>query len=459
MGENIDITGVSTTLDLGKLEVDIFKLCNLDRSFYIRIMKSLAPQYFESPVLGKLFDIYKKTVDNGKAPSRKLIEHFLNSEGLTSKAQPYVDDIFEGQPVDPGEKTYIEQQVVHFAKTARMYFAIDQAVGLLGKGDLDGINNVVKDALMFNLDVAKGYDLYDVDERYANLRNEKNNKISSGYNQIDDVLGGGWTKKELFCVQAPPGFGKSIFLPNFGIKALLGGMNVVHYSLEMSEDRIGMRYDAIASSIAVSQLIDHPDEIKEKYEMFKKMTKSHLKIKEFPTAMASIHDIEAHLEDLKLYNDFVPDMIIIDYGDIMKSTRNTKSTYEEQGWIFRELRGLAQKRDVIIITATQSTRDSLASDGGTADVIGMDKVADSMEKNRILDVLFAITQSRQERDDGIINLWVAKNRNGKSNVGLEFKINYKNFQVKEMNAMNKLNGNNNSDTKDIEDQLDMNVED
>ena len=83
-----------------------------------------------------------------------------------------------------------------------------------------------------------------------------------------------------------PGFGKSIFLPNFGIKAMFNGMNVVHYSLEMSEERLGMRYDAIATGMVMKELTGHPDEIKKKYDTIKKVTKSRLKMKEFPTGMA-----------------------------------------------------------------------------------------------------------------------------------------------------------------------------
>jgi len=240
----------------------------------------------------------------------------------------------------------------------------------------------------------------------------------------------------------------SIFLPNIGIKALANGSNVVHYSLEMSEDRVGLRYDAIASGIHTKKLSENTDEIKKKYETLKKLTKSHLKIKEFPTSMASVYDIEAHLDELKMYDDFEPDIILIDYGDIMRSTRvGTKNAYEEQGWIFRELRGLAVKRNIVIVTATQSTRDSLNSDGGTKDIIGMDQTADSMEKNRILDVLFSITQSRAEKDDGKINLWVAKNRNGKSNQNLEFLINYMNFKIKEISLGTTLNNNSQNEEK------------
>lgn len=448
------------TLELGDLEVDIFKMCNVDRPFFVKMMNHLKAEYFTSDTLKILFKIYKGTFDSfaGKLPSRKMIENLLTKTKATFNSeimQNYLDNIFTPDPdINSSEKDYITKQVVTFAKHSRMVDAVTESYRLLGE-DADNsdesvferVISLTREALLFNIDVQIGYDLYDIDERYKNLREAHLNKITTGFNQIDEVLGGGWSRKELYCFMGPPGIGKSIFLPNVGIKALVNGFNVVHYSLEMSEDRVGIRYDAIASGIHSKKLPDNLDEIKQKYETYKKISKAHLKIKEFPTSMASILDIEAHLDELKMYDDFDPDLIIIDYGDIMRSTKsNTKNPYEEQGWIFRELRGLAVKRNIVVITATQSTRDSLAADGGTKDIIGMDQTADSMEKNRILDVLFSITQSRQEKDDGKINLWVAKNRNGTSNKNLEFLINYMNFKIKEITLGTNLGSNNESDT-------------
>lgn len=442
-------------LDLGEFEVDIFKMCNLDKPFYVKMMTHLKAEYFSSETLKLIFKTYKKYFDthNGGLPSRAIVEHILNNTKKTfnkDSAKEYLNRIFDPNATfEVEEREYITKKVVNFAKHARMIEAVTESYGILGD-DYDNENeevfekvvSMVKDALMFNVDVEIGYDLYDIDTRYKNLRESRLNKIPTGFNQIDEVLDGGWARKELYCFMGPPGMGKSIFLPNIGFKALINGNNVVHYSLEMSEDRVGLRYDAISSGIHSKHLLDKTDEVKQKYETVKKLTKSNLKIKEFPTSLASVYDIEAHLDELKLYSDFEPDIIIIDYGDIMRSIKgSTKSAYEEQGWIFRELRGLAVKRNVVVITATQSTRDSLSSDGGTKEVIGMDQTADSMEKNRILDVLFSITQSRQEKDDGKINLWVAKNRNGKNNQYLEFMINYLNFKIKEVslgtNVVNK----------------------
>jgi replicative DNA helicase len=426
-------------LQLGDLEIDIFKMSNQDRSFLTKVISHLKMEYFESKILGKVFRIYQEFFNKfNKIPTRKIIEDLIGKMGEGSQStQPILDQIFSEAQIDTTEKDYILSEVIKFGKRARMKDAIMKSVDLLEKDDFESITSEVRDALVFNLDTNIGYDLYDIDLRYKNLKASMENRVSTRYAQLDRVLNGGWAKKELYAFMGPPGIGKSIFLPNVGLNALLNGLNVAHYSMEMSEDRLGQRYDAIATNINIKKLIDHPEEIKKKYETIRKITTSHLKLKEFPTSLASVLDIESHLDELKLYQDFTPDLIIVDYGDIMRSTRKTNNLYEEQGWIFRELRGLAVKRNLIVITATQANRESMDGEGGTKEIIGMEKTADSMEKNRILDALFSITQKRQEKDQGKINLWVAKNRNGESNIMLEFLINYTNMQIKEALLGNK----------------------
>lgn len=435
-------------LELGDLEIDIFKMMHIDRSFLVLMMEHLKQDYFESMVLGKIFTVYQQFFKKfSKYPPRQIVENILTKKGIEKeKLDAFLTPIYtvDEDLIAPGTKEYITDEVTKFAKRARMVDAINQSIDLLENDSFDEIISIMKDAVVFNLDVNVGVDLYDVDSRYLALKESLENKTPTGYAQIDKILGGGWARKELYCVMGPPGFGKSIFLPNFGIKAMLNGLNVVHYSMEMSEERLGMRYDAIASGIIINELANKPDEIKSKYDAFKKITKARLKLKEFPTGLASVMDIESHLENLKLHDDFVPDLIITDYGDIMRSVHKVSNLYEEQGWIFRELRGLGVKRNSIMLTATQANRDSLTQDGSSKDVVSMANTADSMEKNRIIDVLFTISQSRQEKDSGQINLFSAKNRNGQSNVYAKFIINYMNMQIKEP----LLGGNNSSENDD-----------
>lgn len=423
-------------LELGDLEIDIFKMMHLDRSFAVMMVDHLKKDYFDSIILGKVFAIYESFFrKHNKLPNRAVVESITQGLGIDKKKTDlYFNQIFlpkEEIDINVAEKDYVTEEVVKFAKRARMVEAINESIDLIEKDDFDKIVSLMKDALIFNLDINIGFDLYDVDARYLKIAESLENKLPTGFASIDKILQGGWAKRELYCVMGPPGFGKSIFLPNWGIKAMFNGMNVVHYSLEMSEERLGQRYDAIATGMIMKDLSNHPDEIKKKYDTVKKVTKAHLKMKEFPTGMASVMDIESHLENLKLHEDFTPDVIIVDYGDIMRSSHKAANTYEEQGWIFRELRGLAVKKNCVVITATQANRDSLGANGDTKEMIGMNNTADSMEKNRIIDVLFTITQTRSEKDAGQINLYTAKNRNGESNIYAEFNINYGNMRITE----------------------------
>ena len=422
-------------LRLGDLEIKVFKIGNKNRAFLAKVLGCLEPEYFESKVFKLLFRQYKeyfKIYDDipSKEISKRWLKKTLDEDDAFINA--ILDDIFiEGYVPKESEKQYLLDEITIFAKRAKMKEAIIKSVDLVQENKFDEITELMTSALKFNIDVKLGYDLYDVDGRYAAIRDSLENKMSTGFTQLDDVLGGGWARKEINCVLGPPGMGKSIFLVNLGFLSLMKQYNVVHYSFEMSEERLGLRYDAVATSLAQKDLFNHPDKIKERYRGMKAVSKARLRIKEFPTATASIYDLEAHLEQLKMYEGFVPDIVIVDYGDIMKSVHQSKNTYEEQGWIFRELRGMAIKRNVVMLTATQAKRDSLDPRGGTKEVVGMDQVADSMEKNRILDSLFSIVQSKNLRQHGKIGLFVAKNRNGEANKALTFNINYATMKLTE----------------------------
>lgn len=429
-------------LDIGDMQVDIFRMCNQDKPFLVKMMAHLQKEFFIGKMFIKAFMLYKIYFEKyQKAPTEKIFKNELVKAG---EDQASVDkmaiEIFGQAHLDLGEKQYITDLVVMHARKQRIKEAIERGYDTVEDGDeftddkFQEILYNLKESVKFSIDTDLGVDLFDIDMRYDKIKANMGEKITSGYDQIDHFTSGGFARKELVAIQAPPGIGKTIWLVNLGFNMLKYGYNVVHYSMEMGEERLGLRYDGIASGVNIKSLekAEGIEDVKKAYKKVKMVTQTHLKMKEFPTGAASAYDLEAHLDELELYDDFKPDVVIVDYGDIMKSTRNTKSTYEEQGWIFRELRALAIKKNCVVITATQSRRDALNDDGGTKDIIGMDQVADSMEKNRILDLLFSVQQTREEKDEGKINLWIAKNRNGESNKRMEFLINYRIMAVTEI---------------------------
>lgn len=206
------------SIHLGDLEIDIFKYCNADRPFMIKMIQNLKPEYFESMLNAKIFRCYKECFDKyNKTPTEKILNLMLQNMG---EQQNMIDMITRkiysaAIQVDNAEREYITKEVVTFAKRARMIDAIGQSLELIDKNDFEKIVQITKEALLFNLDIQSGYDLYDVDTRYRNLLESTMNVIPTGYSQIDSVLYGGWRKKELYCVMGPPGFGKCQYFDNF----------------------------------------------------------------------------------------------------------------------------------------------------------------------------------------------------------------------------------------------------
>ena len=206
----------------------------------------------------------------------------------------------------------------------------------------------------------------------------------------------------------------SHWLTMIGANALRAGKNVLHYTFELSETAVGTRYDSNLCDMDSNEVMDHKDEIIEKY---KNMTLGRLYIKEYPTNTASIFTIRSHIERLDL-KGFKPDIIIIDYADIMRSTRQFDSLRHELKLVYEELRGLAMEIGIPIWTASQSNKE-----GANAEVIDMTNMSEAYGKAMICDFIISVSRRAHEKASGWGRLFVAKNRAGRDGLVFPAKIN------------------------------------
>lgn len=205
----------------------------------------------------------------------------------------------------------------------------------------------------------------------------------------------------------------SHFLTMLGANALRNQTDVLHYTMELSEAAIGRRYDSNLCDIDSSDVFEHKDEIIKKYN---DMQLGRLIIKEFPTNSATIYTLRAHIERLEL-KGFRPGVIIIDYADIMRSTRQYDSLRHELKLIYEELRGFAVEKGVAIWSASQSNKE-----GSNADVIDLGNMSEAYGKAMIADTILSISRKSAEKAHGTGRLFVAKNRAGKDGILYPIKI-------------------------------------
>ena len=140
-------------------------------------------------------------------------------------------------------------------------------------------------------------------------------------------------------------------------------------------------------------------------------------IKEYPTGAATVQTLRSHIEKLSL-KGFIPQVLIVDYADIMRSSRQYDSMRHELKKVYEDLRNLAMEKCLPIWTASQSNRESANSD-----IIGLENMSESYGKAQVADVVISISRKPSEKADGFGRLFIAKNRAGRDGIVFPIKLN------------------------------------
>lgn len=412
-------------------------LLKSDPDFYSQIVNLVKPEYFEYNIHSNIFNTISAYYKEYKQlPTDDFILQEVKS--VTSNKEnisDYADELEYINTLDTSciaNPEYFLDIVEDFAKKESMKNAITQSVTLIKEDRLGEIEDVVRKALTVSRFVDNGQAYFkSVSDRWDRIINKKEEKkYPTILQSLDDSLEGGLGVKELAMVVAPPGVGKSLYLVNQAVKGLMEGDNVLYISLEMSEDKIAQRFDSIMSLIPQKKLKDPTAQLdlKERLDIFQEEFSGKLVIKEFPTSTATTNTIRALLTQLANYEEFSPDLIIIDYLELLRPTREIQHEYQAQQRIAEELRGLAMENSILIWTATQTNRM-----GRMVKVITDAELGDSYGKIRTCDFAVSLNQTEEEFDEGLMRAYVIKSRNGRPRFIVPMSVNYSTLRMQQNN--------------------------
>ena len=275
---------------------------------------------------------------------------------------------------------------------------------------MDSIPELLSEALAVGFDDHIGHDyLNDYQERY-DFYHRKEERISFGIDYLDKITKGGVPNKTLNIALAGTGVGKSLFMCSFASSVLLQGKNVLYITAEMAEERIAERIDANLLDTTLDDIVEIPRPMFEtKVTNLQKKTQGQLYIKEYPTATAHAGHFDALLKELALKKSFVPDIIFIDYLNICASQRyragSNVNSYTVVKAIAEELRGLAGKHKVPVISATQTTRSGFSSTD-----VELTDTSESFGLPATADFMFALISTDELEQMGQIMVKQLKNR-------------------------------------------------
>jgi len=315
---------------------------------------------------------------------------------------------------DAGDLQFVREKSLEFCRKQALKKALENAVDQMAANKYESIVESIRKAVQVGTAPSVGHDFFnEMDARFTRL---KRDTIPTGLPELDkkDILNGGSGKGELLCVVGGSGAGKSHFLTMIGANALRAGKNVLHYTFELSETAVGIRYDSNLCDIDSSEVMDKKDEIKSKYES---MQLGRLFIKEYPTNTASVFTVRSHIERLDI-KGFKPDVVVIDYADIMRSSRQFDSLRHELKLVYEELRGLAMELGIPIWTASQSNKE-----GANSEIIDMTNMSEAYGKAMICDFIVSVSRRVHEKASGWGRLYIAKNRAGRDGLVYPVKIN------------------------------------
>ena len=379
------------------------------KEFLVNINDMLSEEYFDNQAhkwiikeVLKYYDKYHTT------PSMEILAVELQKCGNEVLQISIKEQLKEAYKTSNDDLKYIQEEFASFCKNQQLKGALLQSVDLLKGGDYESIRHLINNAIKAGQDKNIGHEYTkDVESRY---REDSRTTIPTPWDKVNQLLQGGLGNGDFGLIFGNPGGGKSWSLVALGGHAVKMGYNVIHYTLELGEQYVGRRYDAFFSNIGVDKIQKHQKKIEELMTDLK----GNLIIKEFPTGKATMTTIESHIQKVK-DTGIEPDLIIIDYVDLLSSKRKTVDRKGEIDDIYTSTKGLARELDIPVWSVSQVNRA-----GAKDNIVEGDKAAGSYDKIMITDVCISLSRQRKDKVEGTGRFHIMKNRYGMD--GLTFGV-------------------------------------
>ena len=326
-------------------------------------------------------------------------------------------------PVQLPKENYewLMDEFENFSRHKGLERAIIESSDLLEAGDYGPVEKLIKDAIQISLNKDMGTDYFEDPRARLTKLKDGNGQISTGWPSIDKKLYGGFNRGELNIFCAGSGGGKSLFLANLGCNWALQGLNVLYLTFELAEGLVSMRLDSMMTGISTREVFRSIDEVELKVKMLGKKA-GHLQVKYMPSGK-NCNDIRAYLKEYQVKKGCKPDVILIDYLDLMMPLSvkvSPSDLFVKDKYVSEEIRNLAMETQCITVTASQLNRSAVEE-------IEFDHshISGGLSKIMTADNVIGIFTSRAMKERGRYQIQFMKTRSSSGvgqKVDLEFNV-------------------------------------
>lgn len=426
----------------GSIEENVLALLCHSKEHASTVATQVKQELYSTPAYRQIAKAAISYLEEYNRPARHHLRDILETDIARREEGPLIDATIEGMAkIFPEmDVEFILKQVAHFVRKRHMKTLTAKAAELVDKDRLDEAQETLY-SLEIKTNTSPGIWSHNTNQMVQFMDVDEEDFFSSGIEELDNRDCRPYRKTMMLMI-APPKKGKSWWLVNVGKQALMHNKKVLHISLENSEALTARRYVQSLLSMAKSDVgpVRVPRFKREvletrgnKREIYGKVarietndtvtpnwigshtrglitkklqglkTRGKLHIKEFATSELTLAGYRQYLDYLERVHQFIPDLVIMDYPDLMSFPGNDPRI--ALGVLFKSLRGVAVTRNHAFVGVTQGNRGS-----SVAKVVGTNMVAEDFSKIGTADTIITYNQTNYEKQAGLARILVAAAR-------------------------------------------------
>jgi len=378
-----------------------------DAQSYVRVQNIYNPENFDRSLRDVAKFIASHSAEYKTLPTYEQIRAVT---GVELKPIPTAID---------GHQEWFMQEFEGFSRKEELSRAILKAADLLEEGDYDPVEKLIKDAVQISLTKDLGTDYFADPKTRIDKYYNSGGQVSTGWPTMDKILYGGMSRGELNIFAGGSGSGKSLVMMNIALSWLQAGLSGVYVSLELSEELVALRTDAMLTSTGTKDIRKDIETTELKVKMVGKKSGKY-RIKALP-AQSNVNDIRSFIKEYQIQTNNKVDFVMVDYLDLVMPVSvkvNPNDQFIKDKYVAEELRNLSQELNVLFVTASQLNRSAVEE-------IEFDHshIAGGISKINTADNVFGIFTSRAMKERGRYQIQCMKSRSS-TGVGMKIDLEY-----------------------------------
>ena len=396
-----------TTTYTPELQKLFLEMMMQDAQSFVRVANIYNPENFDRSLRETAKFIQTHSTEYKTLPTYEQIKAVTGVE-----LRPIPDTI-------EGHQEWFMKEFEGFSRKEELSRAILKAADLLEEGDYDPVEKLIKDAVQIGLTKDLGTDYFADPHARIDRYFNSGGQVSTGWPTMDKILYGGFSRGELNIFAGGSGSGKSLVMMNIALSWLQAGLSGVYISLELSEELVALRTDAMLTSMGTKDIRKDIDTTELKVKMVGKKSGKY-RIKALP-AQSNVNDIRSFIKEYQIQTGNKVDFIMCDYLDLVMPVSvkvNPNDQFIKDKYVAEELRNLSQELGVLFVTASQLNRSAVEE-------IEFDHshIAGGISKINTADNVFGIFTSRAMKERGRYQIQCMKSRSS-TGVGQKIDLEY-----------------------------------